>query len=138
MLQRAFSRRAALAAVFSLLLPMSAASQAEALAPVAINGVQLTVAQVQQLEAQIGTRIAPGVYVVNAMGCWANLTNGTSGCIGQGGAAGGQGTTDVFSRYGSGSRYSDGSWNHYSDAADGAVGGTSDGCLYTTFGWSNC
>ena len=104
---------------------------ANGLAPVAINGTQLTTLQLGQLEAQLGTRIAPGNYLVNAMGCWVNLTNGTSGCIGQG-------STDVFSRYGSGSRGADGSWNHYSRAAGGAVGGTSDGCVYTTFGWSNC
>lgn len=45
---------------------------------------------------------------------------------------------DYAGRWGSGSQYSDGSWNHYSEAAGGAVGGTSDGCIYTTFGWSNC
>ena len=48
------------------------------------------------------------------------------------------GSYDYAGRWGSGSQYSDGSWNHYSEAAGGAVGGTSDGCIYTTFGWSNC
>jgi hypothetical protein len=34
-----------------------------------------------QLQMQLGTPIAPGYYVVNAQtGCWANLTNGASGC----------------------------------------------------------
>ncbi|MEM1433162.1 MAG: hypothetical protein AAGG11_03835 [Pseudomonadota bacterium] len=101
------------------------------LAPVAINGTQLTVVQLRQLESQIGTRIAPGNYLVDGAGCWLNLSTGTSGCLGQG-------DVDVHSRYGSGSRSADGSWNHYSRAAGGAVGGTSDGCVYTTFGWSNC
>ena len=31
-----------------------------------------------------------------------------------------------------------GDWNHWSNAAGGAVGGSADGCIYTTFGWSNC
>ena len=113
------------------MLLFAAHAAAADLAPVMINGTQLTVAQVQQLEQQIGTRIAPGSYLVNAVGCWLNLSNGTSGCLGQGGV-------DVHSRYGGGSRSADGSWNHYSRAAGGAVGGTGDGCVYTTFGWSNC
>ncbi|MEM6710036.1 MAG: hypothetical protein AAF648_14745 [Pseudomonadota bacterium] len=107
---------------------------ANGMAPVAINGTQLSVVQLRQLEAQIGTRIAPGNYLVNALGCWVNLTNGTSGCLGQGGS----GSSDVHSRYGSGSRDSQGNWNHWSNAAGGAVGGTGDGCVYTSFGWSNC
>lgn len=115
----------------SLALLLSSTAEAVDLAPVAINGQQLTVPQVQQLERQIGTRIAPGNYLVNAAGCWLNLSNGTSGCLGQS-------SVDVHSRYGSGSRSADGSWNHYSRAAEGAVGGTADGCVYTTFGWSNC
>ena len=49
-----------------------------------------------------------------------------------------QGNYEYSGRRGSGSQYSDGSWNHYSGAAGGAVGGTSDGCIYTSFGWSNC
>jgi len=32
----------------------------------------------------------------------------------------------VFSRYGSGERTPQGDWNHWSDAADGSVGGTSE------------
>jgi len=51
-----------------------------------------------------------------------------------------QGNYEYNSRYGGGSQYADGSWNHYSSAAGGAVGGTSDGCVYTSVagGWSNC
>jgi hypothetical protein len=43
-----------------------------------------------------------------------------------------------ISRYGSGEWNGKGDWNHWSNAAGGAVGGTGDGCIYTTFGWSNC
>lgn len=114
-----------------LTLLLAAGLQAADLAPVAINGTQLTVSQLQQLERQIGTRIAPGNYVVDGAGCWLNLSNGTSGCLGRSGV-------DTHSRHGSGSRSGDGSWNHYSRAAGGAVGGTGDGCVYTSFGWSNC
>ena len=53
----------------------------------------------------------------------------SSGCVGN---------ASVFSRYGSGERTSDGSWNHWSNAAGAGVGGTADGCIYTTTGWSNC
>ena len=123
--------RSALVALLCSALSFPLPALANGLAPVAINGTQLTVPQLRQLEAQLGSRIAPGNYLVNARGCWVNLPNGTSGCIGQG-------STDTFSRYGSGERTSDGSWNHWSNAAGGAVGGTSDGCVYTTFGWSNC
>lgn len=46
-----------------------------------INGRELTMAEAGQLQMQLGTLIAPGNYVVNAQtGCWANLTNGASGC----------------------------------------------------------
>ena len=96
---------------------------------VAINGQRLTVSQLQLLEQQLGTRIAPGAYLVNAQGCWVNLTTGQGGCLGG---------TDYLSRYGSGGRSADGSWNHWSNAAGAGVGGTSDGCIYTTMGWSNC
>jgi len=52
----------------------------------------------------------------------------------------GQGNYDYDSGNGSGSQYSDGSWIHSSDVAGGSVGGTSDGCIYTSVagGWSNC
>ncbi len=105
------------------------AAHAEGWSNVAINGQRLTVAQLQQLEVAVGTRIAPGAYLVDARGCWANLNTGEVGCLG---------SIDTFSRYGSGERSSDGSWNHYSNSAGMGVGGTSDGCIYTTTGWSNC
>ncbi len=97
---------------------------------VAINGVRLTAAQLRSLEASIGSRVAPGAYLTNAQGCWMNLNTGATGCLGKGG--------DTHSRYGSGSRNQAGDWNHWSNAAGAGVGGTSDGCIYTTMGWSNC
>jgi len=53
---------------------------------------------------------------------------------------GNQRSYEYNTRWGGGSRTSNGSWNHYSNLAGGAVGGTSDGCVYTTVagGWSNC
>lgn len=96
---------------------------------VAINGQRLTQAQLQLLELQVGSRIAPGVYILNSAGCWWNTTTGASGCLG---------SYDTHSRYGSGERTGDGSWNHYSNSAGMGVGGSSDGCIYTTTGWSNC
>ena len=103
--------------------------QASAWSNVAINGQRLTVAQLQQLEVAVGSRVAPGAYLVDNQGCWVNLNTGQGGCLG---------SVDTFSRYGSGERTSDGSWNHYSNSAGMGVGGTSDGCIYTTTGWSNC
>ena len=97
---------------------------------VIINGQLLNPAQKKVLENSIGTRIMPGNYITDG-DCWLNLSNGASGCLSSG-------TADYSSRYGSGSRSSNGDWNHWSDAAGGAVGGTSDGCIYTTYGWSNC
>lgn len=50
--------------------------------------------------------------------------------------------TEYNSRYGSGSNDGQGNWNHYSKPPGSStgmgVGGTSDGCIYTTTGWSNC
>ncbi|MGH9961457.1 MAG: hypothetical protein ACREBC_30730 [Pyrinomonadaceae bacterium] len=46
-----------------------------------INGRELTMEEAARLQMQLGTPIASGYYVVNAQtGCWANLTNGASGC----------------------------------------------------------
>jgi hypothetical protein len=105
--------------------------QASAWSNVAINGQRLTQVELVMLERSIGARIAPGLYLVNTQGCWVNLTNGQSGCLNQKGGS-------YISRYGSGERGTDGSWNHWSGAAGAGVGGTSDGCIYTTTGWSNC
>lgn len=97
---------------------------------VAINGVVLNQEQIAALESQIGTAIIPGNYLVDPQsGCWANLNTGQQGCMNQNGV--------YTSRYGSGEWNSNGDWSHYSDAADGAVGGSGDGCVYA-FGWSNC
>ncbi len=117
--------------LIAAVMGLSPALFADDLSQVAINGQVLTVQQLRALEDSIGSRIAPGAYVVDGSGCWANLSNGTSGCLGGG-------ITQYHSRYGSGERTSDGSWNHYSNSAGTGVGGTSDGCIYTTTGWSNC
>ena len=96
---------------------------------VAVNGELLTQDQLYVLQVQLGTAIPAGNYLLDGQGCWLNLTTGESGCIG---------SVSTHSRYGSGERTSDGSWNHYSNSAGMGVGGTSDGCIYTTSGWSNC
>jgi hypothetical protein len=113
-------------------LPLTIAAQlswADSWSNVAINGQRLSVTQLHHLEVQLGSRILPGSYLVDASGCWLNLTTGASGCVG---------SADTFSRHGSGERRGDGSWNHWSNAAGAGVGGTADGCIYTTTGWSNC
>jgi hypothetical protein len=96
---------------------------------VAVNGEVLTREQLYVLQVQLGTAIPAGNYLLDGQGCWLNLTSGLSGCVG---------SVSTHSRYGSGERTSDGSWNQYSQAAEMGVGGTSDGCIYTTQGWSNC
>ena len=96
-----------------------------------INGSELSHSQLNALETQIRTQVVPGNYIADFQsGCWVNLTNGANGCIG--------GNASYTSRYGSGSSDFRGNWNHWSNAAGGAVGGTGDGCVYTSFGWSNC
>ncbi len=99
------------------------------LSNVIINGLALSVTQLQALETSVGGRVAAGAYILNAQGCWLNMSTGQSGCLNK---------VTTYSRYGSGERTSDGSWNHYSNSAKMGVGGTSDGCIYTTSGWSNC
>ncbi len=117
----------------SLCLASSSAvvSAQEALSDVSINGVPLTQAQKGQLEQSIGVEVLPGRYLVNFLnGCWMNVDTGAQGCT--------QAQTGIYnSRYGSGERYSDGSWSHYSNIAGGGVGGTADGCIYAG-DWSNC
>lgn len=110
-------------------LDVNADALSTSMSDVAINGQQLSVLQLRMMESQIGARIPPGVYLLNAQGCWLNASTGASGCLG---------AVDTYSRNGSGERTSDGSWNHYSNSAEMGVGGTSDGCIYTTSGWSNC
>jgi hypothetical protein len=97
---------------------------------VIINGYQLNDRELASLEAQLGTRVTPGYYLVDyRSGCWINQSNGQRGCLGNSGS--------YTSRYGSGERNSRGDWSHWSDYAGGSVGGTGDGCVYA-FGWSNC
>lgn len=59
--------------------------------------------------------------------------------VGPGAYDDGAGNYEYDSGFGSGSQYSDGSWIHSTDGV-GSVGGTSDGCVYTSVGggWSNC
>jgi hypothetical protein len=97
---------------------------------VSVNGQILSVAELAELQKSIGY-IAPGNYVYDPnTSCWSNLNTGASGCLNN--ASGG-----YISRYGSGhSNATD--WNHYSNSGGMGVGGTSDGCIYTTTGWSNC
>ena len=97
---------------------------------VVLNGQVLSALEKAAMELQIGQPIPPGNYLSDG-DCWVNLSTGSSGCLSQQ-------TVDTYSRYGSGSYDAAGNWNVYSGAAGGAVGGTSDGCVYTTFGWSNC
>lgn len=96
---------------------------------VTINGQVLDTHTLAQLEQQLGYNIMSGNYLLGHDGCWIETNSGVSGCIDR---------VTTYSRYGSGERTSDGSWNHYSNAAGIGVGGTSDGCIYTTSGWSNC
>jgi hypothetical protein len=98
---------------------------------VVINGQELSQTDLHALEAKLGIKVVQGNYLVNYQtGCWLNLSKGNSGCVG--------GNSAYNSRYGSGSYNTQGNWNHWSNAAGGAVGGSKNGCVYTTFGWSNC
>lgn len=97
---------------------------------VSINGQRLTPAQRAGLEARLGQAIEPGSYLYDTRSrCWANLTTGRRGCLGDSGA--------YLSRHGSGEYRAGGDWSHHSDIAGGSVGGSGDGCVYA-FGWSNC
>lgn len=99
-----------------------------------INGYELSAEELYLAEQQLGAAIAPGNYLYDGgSGCWMELNSGQSGCPGSAGAGG-----SYISRYGSGEWNANGDWNHWSNAAGGAVGGSGDGCVYTTFGWSNC
>jgi hypothetical protein len=103
---------------------------AAAASDVIINGRAISNTEKMILQQQIGQTIVPGNYISDG-DCWVNLSNGSSGCLSQG-------SVNSYSRYGSGSYDNTGNWNVWSNAAGGAVGGTSDGCVYTSFGWSNC
>lgn len=98
-----------------------------------VNGYELTPEELYSIELESGTRVPPGNYIYDVgTGCWAELNSGRGDCPAYG--AGGS----YNSRYGSGEWNGNGDWNHWSNAAGGAVGGTGEGCIYTTFGWSNC
>lgn len=120
-----------LGSMFVLPIGLSNHANASEWSSVSINGQQLTMTQLNNLQVQLGSQIYPGAYLVDYQsGCWLNSTTGASGCIGSQ-------TTTTHSRYGSGERTSDGSWSHYSHAAGMGVGGTADGCVYAGT-WSNC
>lgn len=123
------TKNLSLALAFASQLAVSAGALGQG-SSVYINGQRLSVEQVHALEREIGSPVAPGRYLYDeGTTCWYNQSTGASGCLSGNGA--------YLSRYGSG--HSNGqSWNHWSNAAGGGVGGTSDGCIYTTFGWSNC
>jgi hypothetical protein len=98
---------------------------------VAINGQVLTLSELANLQQQIGTRIAPGYYLVDTnTGCWLNQSSGASGCLGDS-------TVNYQSNQGSGAYDGNGNWNHYDSNSHWGVGGTADGCIYTP-DWSNC
>lgn len=118
-----------LLAILVLLAGASMTAAANPFSGVVINGQPLNQAQLMQVQIQLGAYIPSGNYLLDASGCWLETISGASGCIG---------SVSVDSRYGSGERASDGSWNHWSNSAGMGVGGTADGCLYTTSGWSNC
>lgn len=99
------------------------------LSPVVINGQRLTRGELELLQSQLGAYIPPGIYLFDVSGCWLKVDTGEAGCLGG---------MSIDSRHGSGERTTDGSWNHWSNSADLGVGGTADGCIYTTSGWSNC
>lgn len=123
------SKHLALVLTFATLLGASSGSLSQG-SDVYVNGQRLSAAEVYGLQRELGTYIAPGSYLYDdSTGCWYNQSTGASGCL--------SGNGDYLSRYGSGSS-SGQFWNHWSNAAGGGVGGTSDGCIYTTFGWSNC
>ena len=106
--------------------------QAMAESPVVINGYSLSAAEVAALEQQLGSRVAPGNYLVNPVsGCWMNTNTGASGCP----AAPGAGT--YVGSGGSGEWNNQGDWSYNSNQGGGYVGGTGDGCIYTE-NWSNC
>lgn len=97
---------------------------------VSINGRPLSAAEVLALQKQIGIEVAPGNYLVDLQsGCWANLSNGTKGCLGNAGS--------YVSRSGSGERSSNGDWSHRENNTGMSVGGTGNGCIYAG-DWSNC
>jgi hypothetical protein len=103
-----------------------------------VNGYELTAQELYVTQQQLGARVSPGNYLYDPQsGCWLELNTGQSGCPGNAGG-GNSGGGSYISRYGSGESNANGDWNHWSNAAGGAVGGTGDGCIYTSFGWSNC
>lgn len=114
------------------------AAQANEKTFVYVNGHELTPQDLYVAQQRSGARIPPGHYLYDGQsGCWVELNSGRGGCPGNTGG-GNSGGGSYMSRYGSGEWNGAGDWNHWSNAAGGAVGGTNDGCIYTSFGWSNC
>ncbi len=144
------------AMLFVICAPVSFAGE---YSDVVVNGERLTVEQVTELQEQFGTLLAPGQYAMDDEGCWIHLSTVATGCLGRGYYGDGEMGDDRYGPFaddgsgevvgddgsgvyitgdGSGEITNDGSWNVYSDQAEMGVGGTSDGCIYTTEGWSNC
>ncbi len=74
-------------------------------------------------------------YIVRLIEEDAEQVVGQSGCLSKTVGNYGANDTDIYnSRYGSGETNSQQDWSHWSDAAGGSVGGTGDGCVYTSFG----
>ncbi len=114
------------------------AAQANERTFVYVNGYELTPQELYVAQQQSGARIPPGHYLYDGQsGCWLELNTGQGGCPGNA-SGGNSGGGSYISRYGSGEWNGSGDWNRWSNAAGGAVGGTNDGCIYTSFGWSNC
>ena len=114
------------------------AAQANEKTFVYVNGYELSPQELYVAQQRSGAHIPPGNYLYDGQsGCWVELNTGQGGCPGNA-SNGNSGGGSYISRYGSGEWNGNGDWNHWSDAAGGAVGGTSDGCIYTSFGYSNC
>jgi hypothetical protein len=76
---------------------------------VAVNGELLTQEQLYVLQAHLGTAIPAGSYLLDEQGCWLNLTNNVSGCVGDT-------STQLIENDPEQSPI--GTWHHYSDATE--------------------
>lgn len=119
-----------------------AAAPATAQVYYTLNG-QVPPPNIQMAMASNG--LPPGHYWLDGAGNWGvvgnpmplgNINAGAQAQQGYGG--GGQYVTPG----GSGQTGPNGAWGHYTENPTGGggfgVGGTGDGCIYTTSGWSNC
>lgn len=127
-----------LAATALLALGLAAAAlPASAQAYYTING-QVPPPNIQMYMA--ANQLPPGHYWLDGNGYWGVMGNPAPlGNIYAGQQQGGQ---QYVTPGGSGQVGPDGAWGHYTENPTGGggfgVGGTGDGCIYTTSGWSNC